>query len=320
MKFTDHSLIHIMETLKRWRASAAPGHILSFTAPDPDPGAGCYPGERVTWESQHFCHHSYRSWLDLAEVLGCRFLTPLSAQPPFLTFRLEALDYEADWRDAPSGTEKYGQHSPFARINKLEEPWFLNDYLTALEEVGIVEGMSILELGCNTGDSLSVFPHICHSHIAQSLTLTGVDHSASAIEKAQARFPQARMLCADLRDYHQWRDAEPYDLIISVGTLQSPGVDGRNLFPKMVKELLAPGGSVILGFPNVRYVNGELEYGARMKNYQRPELSLLVKDLFYYRRFLQQKGFKVILTGKYYVFLMGTSSRKVVQASKKRRN
>ena len=61
--------------------------------------------------------------------------------------------------------------------------------------------------------------------------------------------------------------------------------------------------SIILGFPNCRHIDGELKYGAKTKNYSEPELSLLINNISFYKRYLQQHKFKVTISGKYYIFL-----------------
>jgi hypothetical protein len=104
-------------------------------------------------------------------------------------------------------------------------------------------------------------------------------------------------------------DLDVYDLVIAIDTLQSTGLNGRNLILTLRKKLLKPNGSFILGFPNTRYLDGTIHYGARMRNYTEPELSLLVRDLFFYRRYLQQQGFIVKITGKYTVFLTAVKTK-----------
>jgi hypothetical protein len=62
---------------------------------------------------------------------------------------------------------------------------------------------------------------------------------------------------------------------------------------------------LILGFPNCRYFDGEVQLGTRMKNFREPELGLLVKDVAYYRRYLQQHDRQVHVTGSRYLFVTG---------------
>ena len=67
---------------------------------------------------------------------------------------------------------------------------------------------------------------------------------------------------------------------------------------------------MILGFPNCRWIDGEMIYGAKAKNYAFPEMSLLYKDVHFCKKYLQQKKFRVTVTGKNYIFLTATSIRK----------
>jgi hypothetical protein len=50
-------------------------------------------------------------------------------------------------------------------------------------------------------------------------------------------------------------------------------------------------------------------YGAKMRNYRESDLSLLLGDIDYAKRYLQQKKFTVRISGKEYLFLTATSKR-----------
>jgi hypothetical protein len=73
----------------------------------------------------------------------------------------------------------------------------------------------------------------------------------------------------------------------------------------LVQDHLTEQGAVILGFPNCRYTDGEVVYGAKVKNYTEPELSLLIKDIYFIKKYLQQHRFRVTLFGKHDLFLVG---------------
>lgn len=49
-------------------------------------------------------------------------------------------------------------------------------------------------------------------------------------------------------------------------------------------------------------------YGARLRNFARPDLSLLAADVTQARRGLQKQGFKVFVTGKYEVLVTAIPS------------
>jgi len=101
-----------------------------------------------------------------------------------------------------------------------------------------------------------------------------------------------------------------FDLIISIGTLQSSNLEFNPLFMSIVQNQLKKDGAMILGFPNCRWLDGEMIYGARVKNYPFSEMGLLYKDVIFCKKYLQQKKFRVTITGKDYIFLTATSIRK----------
>ena len=316
MRCSDQTLLDVYRHMAEQRRKAVIGDILILEVVDPDLGRGCFPGETHRVDGLSYRYRSYRTWVDLAELLDCRFLTPRPVNEGFLMLRYEVLDTRASWHrnpDLADRTEKYGLQSEFSRIDKLEEPFFLVGYLESLEKVAVKKGIRILDLGVNKGDELDIFEAIVPPDLYRTLRFTGVDHATSAIAHARARFPSTHFsfLQADIRDFESW-NLEPHDLLISIGTLQSPDLDGKNLFPRLVKKMLVPGAPIILGFPNARYLDGEIKYGAKMKNFTKPDLSLLVKDLFFYRRFLQKQGYRVTLTGKYYLFMTADHPRRMV--------
>ena len=96
---------------------------------------------------------------------------------------------------------------------------------------------------------------------------------------------------------------EPSDLIISIGTLQSPGINYKPFLQTLIQEHLNRDGAIILGFPNSRWIDGEMIYGAKMRNYKESDLSLVLSDIDYAKRYLQQKKFTVRISGKEYIFL-----------------
>ena len=293
--FTDEPLHEIVEHL---RARLEPPTLLTFTVLNPDLHPGLFSGERVILNGVTYRHRPYKTWLDLAERLGCRFLTPLM-DGAHVTLRFQPLNLQAPWREE-EGTEKYGPDSPFGRVSKLEEPAFLLDYEEALARAALPPGGTVLDLGVNTGDEFAPFERLHPPDLYRSLRFVGVDHSESAIIRARERFPDPQFSFhkADINDLGGL-ELPRFDLVISIGTLQSPGVRDRDLLRNLVQNHLTEQGALILGFPNSRYVDGEVVYGARMKNFRQAELSLLVKDVAFYKKYLQQHKFKVFITGKY---------------------
>jgi phosphatidylethanolamine/phosphatidyl-N-methylethanolamine N-methyltransferase len=57
--------------------------------------------------------------------------------------------------------------------------------LLALQRMGIEPGDRVLEVGCGTGINAALYPHSCH--------VTGIDFSASMLEKARGRVRRKRL-------------------------------------------------------------------------------------------------------------------------------
>ncbi|WP_255215724.1 class I SAM-dependent methyltransferase [Pseudenhygromyxa sp. WMMC2535] len=254
-----------------------------------------------------------RVWLDLADRLRLRLRTPqlVDGQPHLIALRFEPLDESARWRDhSPADPrEKYGAKTRYQRISKLEDPDLLIDLDEALERLNLPREPRILDLGVNRGDSLAMILGLRPAW-AKTLRFVGVDHSASALDLARARWAElgdrADFIEADLGALERL-ELGRFDLVLSIGTLHSPGVDHQVVLRHVVKNLLAPGAGVILGVPNCTHIDGEQLFGARTKNFTQPELSLLIKSVAHYKRYLQQHRRKVYVTGKYYVLVTGAA-------------
>lgn len=282
-------------------------NTLTFEVLNPDFGGGRYAGEAVTFGNAVYLHRSYKAWSDLGEILFCRMLTPKSVSEFTVQITYEKLDLSDSFHHSEDKEEKYGTASRFAVIHKNEEPAFLSPYLRALRSVKVGERRRILNLGINTGDEFDLIRRIVPPEEYQTIELVGIDHSQTAIECAKERFGEgnATFYVHDINDLASL-DLGRFDLIITIGTLQSPGIDSKPLFMSLVQNYLSPGGAMILGFPNCRWMGGEMIYGAKAPNYPYSEMSLLVKDAYYCKKYLQQKKFRVTLTGKNYIFLTGT--------------
>lgn len=299
LRFERQKLFDVMGAL---RAELHLKDEIDFLVPNPDLGVGHYAGETVSSGAALRLHRPYRLWMDVAERLECHFLTP-AKEGDMVRLRFARRPSRAQV-EVDDASEKYGPESEFSRVQKLEEVCFLEDAIEALGRVKLRPGARILDLGVNTGEELNLlglaFPD-------RSFDVLGIDHSASAIEKARERFPQYRFEVLDIRTLPR-PELGKFDLIFSVGTLQSPGVNQDHVFRALLREHLLQGGAFVLGFPNCRYEDGDVTYGARMKNYRKPDLSLLVKDLAYYKRYFQRHDFNVFVTGKYYVFVTAFKS------------
>jgi SAM-dependent methyltransferase len=291
----------LLEILAFVQARLAQGAgAVAFWVIDPDRGRGRYAGEPV---DGGFVHRSWRVWGEFAERLQLRLLTPRS-DGALVRIALERLTRVERW-DAPAepASERYGRESRYARVSKLEDPGFVLDFADALARATQSPVLRVLDLGVNTGDELALIQHLAPA-LRDTAHFVGVDHSASALAAARARFPNPNVQLIE-GDLNQLAELAlgTFDLVISLNTLQSAGIDDREVLRRIVQHHLAPTGAVILGLPNSRYIDGELEYGARMRNFRQPELGLLVKDVAFYRKYLQQHHRQVFVTGKHYVLI-----------------
>ena len=309
MKFTKETLQEILAELKQEIKSLQPGDVISFDVLDPDEG-GRYAGEKVVIEGNEYLYHGYKSWTDLAQLLHCKMLTPQSSTFPFITLHFEKLRTDT-FHDSgqEDKKEKYGTDSLFFHINKMEEPAFLYYYLQALGNVKVEEKKRILNLGINRGDEFQTIKAHLDNDIYQKIGFVGIDHSESAIAYAESLFPEENVtLLAEDINALESLGLGRFDLIVSIGTLQSPSINFKPFLMDLVQNYLEKErGALILGFPNCRWIGGEMLYGAKAPNYNMSELSLLFNDVIFAKKYLQQHKFRVTLTGKEYIFLTATS-------------
>lgn len=279
---------------------------ISFDVLDPDYEEG-YAGKAVTVEGKKYIYRGYKSWIDLAELLKCRMHTPKKIKnSPLVKLYFKKLDtgsFHSDSRES----EKYGTDSRFFTINKMEEPAFLYYYQQALNNVKVKTRKHILDLGINRGDEFDVIKRSLSQKEYESLELVGIDHSKSVTQYAQTRFPENNVTfyTHDINMLESLK-LERFDLLISIGTLQSPGINFKPFFMSLVQNYLKKDSAVILGFPNSRWIGGEMLYGAKAPNYAMSEMSLLFNDVMFCKKYLQQKKYRVTITGKQYIFLTAT--------------
>jgi hypothetical protein len=164
-----------------------------------------------------------------------------------------------------------------------------------------------LNLGINRGDEFEVIKNRTDTKKYEDIHFVGIDHSESAIAYAKCIFPEQNVnfYAEDINNLDTLKLGQ-FDLLISIGTLQSPSINFKPFFMKLVQEYLTKDAAIILGFPNSRWMGGEMIYGARVPNYAMSELGHLFSDVIFCKKYLQQKKFRVTLTGKQYIFLTAT--------------
>ena len=281
--------------------------VCHFVATNPDLFGFEHNGAFVeTNNGQKLELKSLKAWQDLAEVCCAKLKVP-QIEGEKIKVTLSQLQKDNSWHKVhPSGSEKYGAESDYAKVNKNADPHFVKDYTEALERCKLSKNASILNLGVNRGDEFEIFEKD-PIFKGLDLNLLGIDHSASAIETAKKRYEkseQINFLCEDIETMELAAENQ-YDVLVSINTLHGSKFDGKAVFRHAFQKLLTKSSCVVLGFPNCRYVDGEVVYGGKMKNFSRHDFSLLLKDLQYYRKYLQTHKKKVYITGKYTLFLTG---------------
>lgn len=255
----------------------------------------------------------YKAFADLAQLYFMRLLTPVKKDETTTLLRFQKLNLKSSFHNSKeSDSEKYGVESDFFTIDKTKEFSFLYHYKKALEFVDIKSRKRVLNLGVNRGDEFEVIKNMLSHEEFCAIEFVGIDYSASAIEYAKKEFSHCENVEFICHDINRLAELElgRFDLIISIGTLQSSNIEFNAAFMSIYQNYLAEGGAIVLGFPNCRWIEGEMIYGAKAPNYNFSELGLVLKDIHFCKKYLQQKKYRVVVTGKDYLFL---SARKITQ-------
>ncbi len=300
----------IITELRLELESKEAGESICFEVLNPDIQNSIYAGNLLQFEGKAYLYRGYKAWTDLAQILFCKIQTPQIVNKHIIQLCFVKLNTQESFHTDVKSEEKYGVDSKFFQISKLEEPSFIDAYTKALQAVKVTTKKQILNLGINTGDEFEAIRLMLSEEVFNSIEFRGVDHSLSAIDLAKKRFPTNNMqfFAHDINALDDL-NLERSDLIISIGTLQSPSINFKLFFMSLVQNYLTKEGAIILGFPNCRWMDGEMVYGAKAANYSYSEMSVVIKDIYYCKKYLQQHKFRVTVTGKDYLFLTATSIR-----------
>lgn len=261
-----------------------------FGVPDPDLGLGRYAGEPGPTGAGP--HRPWAVWTDLADLLDAHLLIGERCPGGLVQLTLRRRSHRLDT------ARNYSASSEFARIDKLEDPVFLFTLVEALRRVQPPESGRVLALGVGSGRELDA---LALAFPGRQLEVLGLDQDASALAAAQARHPAFGFRQQDIGALPP--ELGHFDLVLALSVLQSRSVPLDSVLRTLHRSHLTPGGGLVLGFPNARYSGGELSYGARLRNFARPDLSLLFADVAQARRYLNKHGYKVFVTGKYEVLV-----------------
>jgi len=283
----NYSLLEIIKEVEEYLSSQREGFALHLTIK----------------EVEHF---GYASFIDLAQSFLLRFKTP-QIDKESIKLHFEPLNSSNSFHSDRDSNEKYGIASSFFRIQKDIKFSFLYYYKEALNHSKVSQRKRILNLGINRGDE---FKHIqrLFPESFDTQEFIGVDFSESAIAYAKNSLIEQKnchFYCEDINKLDNLNLGK-FDMLISIGTLQSSTLNLKATLMHLVQNYLEKDASIILGFPNCRWIDGEMIYGARVPNYNYSELGTVIKDIYFCKKYLQQKKFRVTITGKDYLFLTAT--------------
>jgi len=304
MQFTDEKLQDIISLLKDKLLTQ---DSVSFEVLNPD--VGCfYSGEKFVGNGDTYIYRGYKNWVDLAQSLQCRMSTPKQSSRHTVAITYHKLQQDS-FHDTKVDdiSEKYGSDSKFALIDKSQESAFLYYYLQALSYSGMKDKSKILNLGINRADEFVIIKDMLQEDF-NSKEFVGIDFSNSAIQQAKERFANYNNVKFYTHDINELKTLGlgRFDMLISIGTLQSTTLNLKPLFMSLVQEHLTQDASIILGFPNSRWIGKELVYGAKVPNYKDSELGVMLSDVMFCKKYLQQKKYRVRVFGKDYIFLSAT--------------
>ena len=307
-KFTTEDIYEVYLYLSRALKNSP---IVTIEVLNPAVTNTLYTGESISLENIEYRYRGYRVWSDLAQKLFCKIKDIKKESESTISISFETLNIDKSFHNLSSDKEKYGSSSIFSRVDKNEEPEILLSYIEALKNVDISKRVRVLNLGVNSGEEFKIIKKYFPCFI--EIEFVGVDYCESAINEAKKYFIDDKNVTFYVYDINSLDELAlgKFDLILSIGTLQSSNLEFNRLFMHITQNYLKKEGSMILGFPNSRWIDTEVVYGAMVPNYNYSELSTLFKDALFCKKYLQQKKFRVTLTGKYYIFLTATSIRKI---------
>ena len=246
----------------------------------------------------------YKSWIDFAQIFYLKMLTPTIKEND-IVLKFKKLDSSNSFhKNKTTSNEKYGVNSEFFKIDKTNYFSFVHYYTQALKFIDIKKKHNILNLGINKGDEFNIITNMLTDQELANKNFIGIDYSQTIIDYAKNNNSKDNFnfICHDTNKL-ETLNLGKFDLIISIGTLQSASLDFKAVFMELYQKYLQKDGSIILGFPNCRWIDKQMIYGAKAPNYNFSEMSLVIKDIYFCKKYLQQKKYRVTITGKDYIFL-----------------
>lgn len=243
-----------------------------------------------------------KPFIDLAQIYKMKLIVINNEEDRDVELSFKKLDEYRSFHKEKQHDEKYGVKSDFFKIDKISQFSFLYYYQEALNFCDIKIKNKILNIGINKGDEFEVIKNMLSEKEFNAKEFVGIDYSSTIIKYAQEKFQNAKMINIDINRLNE-SNIGRFDMIISIGTLQSSNINFNTTFMSLYQNHLNDNGAIILGFPNCRWIDSEMIYGAKVPNYNFSEMGMLLKDIHFCKKYLQQKDYRVVITGKEYLFL-----------------
>ena len=178
-------------------------------------------------------YFGYKTFADLAQLFFMRLLMPIKKDEQTTVLRFQKLHANSSFhKSEDKSSEKYGAESDFFTIDKTKEFSFLYHYQKVLEFTDIKSKKRVLNLGVNRGDEFAVIKEMLAAAEFADIEFVGIDYCASAIEHARKEFlhdENVEFICHDINQLKEL-NLERFDLIVSIGTLQSSNIEFNSTF------------------------------------------------------------------------------------------
>jgi SAM-dependent methyltransferase len=121
--------------------------------------------------------------------------------------------------------------------------YLINHNIKQLLTINRVSGAKLIDVGCGRGQTTK--------ELAAFGEVTGVDISSVAVEACQKRYPNISFSTANILD-PEWitEHTREFDVVVSTEVIEHIPKEQQQLYVHHLRELLRPGGLLILTTPN----------------------------------------------------------------------
>lgn len=161
---------------------------------------------------------------------------------------------------------------------------------TIAQKVAITPGMSVLDLGCGTGN---LIPYL----IEKKAVVTGIDFSHEGLVRARNKNPRTNFIYGDITKKLPFPDAH-FDRIVSNNTTYTLTETQQSFLYKELFRILKPNGRVVIsniatGFKPLTIYTTHIRTSLRQKGFfytckRIAYLSIPTIKIFYYNRMIQR--------------------------------